>query len=72
MTTPEPIVLIVDDDPSVSEALTALFRSVGLRALAFPSAQTFLEYRRPEGAACLVLDVRLPELSGLELHGSCA
>ena len=68
MTTPEPIVLIVDDDPSVSEALTALFRSVGLRALAFPSAQAFLQYPRPEGAACLVLDVRLPGLSGLELQ----
>jgi FixJ family two-component response regulator len=65
---PEPIVFIVDDDPSVREALTALFRSIGLRVQTFPSAQAFLEHPRPDAPACLILDVRLPGLNGLELQ----
>jgi FixJ family two-component response regulator len=64
----EPIVFIVDDDPSVREALTALFRSIGLRVQSFPSAQAFLEKPRPDAVSCLILDVRLPGLNGIELQ----
>jgi FixJ family two-component response regulator len=69
---PGPIVFVVEDDESVREALSSLIRSVGLRAQMFPSAQEFLRHRRPEAAACLVLDVRLPGLSGLELQRELA
>jgi FixJ family two-component response regulator len=65
----EPIVFVVDDDPSVREALEGLFRSVGLHCELFGSALDFLTRKRPEGPTCLVLDVRLPGLSGLELQG---
>jgi FixJ family two-component response regulator len=65
---PEPSVFIVDDDPSVREALTGLFRSIGLRAQSFSSAQEFLQYRRPDVPSCLILDVRLPGVSGLDLQ----
>lgn len=65
---PEPIVFVVDDDPSVREALSALFRSIGLQVQPFPSAQAFLEHARPDAAGCLILDVRLPGLNGLELQ----
>jgi FixJ family two-component response regulator len=69
---PGPIVFVVEDDESVREALSSLIRSVGLRAQMFPSAQEFLRHKRPEAAACLVLDVRLPGLSGLELQRELA
>ena len=72
MKTAEPIVFVVDDDPSVREALDGLFRSVGLRCELFSSAQEFLNGKRLEGPACLVLDVRLPGLSGLELQRQLA
>ncbi len=72
MKTPDAIVLVVDDDPSVREALSSLIRSVGLHVETFASAQDFLSYRRPEAAACLVLDVRLPGLSGLDLQRQLA
>jgi len=68
MKTGEPIVFVVDDDPSVRETLADLIASVGLSVLAFRSAREFLESRRPDAPACLVLDVRLPGLSGLELQ----
>lgn len=68
MKPPDAIVFVVDDDPSVREALSSLIRSVGLRVETFASAQDFLNYRRPDAAACLVLDVRLPGLSGLDLQ----
>jgi FixJ family two-component response regulator len=68
MKTGEPIVFVVDDDPSVRETLADLIASVGLSVLAFKSAREFLESRRPDAPACLVLDVRLPGLSGLELQ----
>lgn len=68
MKTGEPIVFVVDDDPSVRETLADLIASVGLSVLAFKSAREFLESRRPAAPACLVLDVRLPGLSGLELQ----
>lgn len=68
MTPPEPTVFIVDDDRSVREALTSLLRSAGLRAQAFASASEFLCCPRDAGPACLLLDMRLPELTGLDLQ----
>lgn len=64
----EPTVYIVDDDLSMREALSSLIRSIGLHAIAFSSAREFLRQQLPAGAACLVLDVRMPGMSGLELH----
>lgn len=63
-----PMVFIVDDDQSVRRGLVSLLNSVGLNAMAFASAQEFLQHKRPDVPACLVLDVRLPDLSGLELQ----
>ncbi|AEI82641.1 two-component response regulator (plasmid) [Cupriavidus necator N-1] len=64
----EPLVFLVDDDFSVREGLTSLVRSVGLRVEAFASAQEFLDFARPDAPTCLVLDVRMPGLSGLDLQ----
>ncbi len=63
-----PTVFVVDDDPSIREALSSLIRSVKLRVETFSSAQEFLRHDRPDAPACLVLDVRLPGLDGLELQ----
>src|SRR5580658_10242063 len=63
-----PIVFVVDDDSSVREGLSDLVASVGLSVEAFKSAQEFLEHNRPDAPGCLVLDVRLPGLSGLDLQ----
>jgi FixJ family two-component response regulator len=68
----EPIVFAVDDDASMREALSRLFRSIGMRARILASAEEFLTLKRPDGPACLVLDVRLPGLSGLELQRELA
>jgi FixJ family two-component response regulator len=68
MQSTDPIVFVVDDDPSMRDALASLIESVGLRTKTFASAQEFLQYPRPDAAACLVLDVRLQGLSGLELQ----
>ena len=68
MKTGDPIVFVVEDDSSVREALTDLITSVGLLVEAFKSAREFLEHRRRDAPACLVLDVRLPGLSGLDLQ----
>jgi FixJ family two-component response regulator len=65
-------VFVVDDDLSVREALSSLIRSVGLRVETYPSAAAFLEAERPTGVACLILDVRMPGLSGLELQSRMA
>jgi FixJ family two-component response regulator len=72
VTSIESVVFVVDDDASVREALSSLIRSIGLRVETFGSAQEFLSYRRTEAAACLVLDVRLPGLSGLDLQRDLA
>ena len=68
MTDAEPIVLVVDDDPSVRTSTERLVRSAGFKVHTFGSAKEFLASSRPEGPACLVLDVRLPGLSGLDLQ----
>ena len=68
----DPIVFVVDDDSSIREALGSLIRSVGWRVEVFSSAQEFLRHKRPETPACLVLDVRLPGLSGLDLQHELA
>ena len=64
----DPIVFVVEDDSSMREALTDLITSVGLLVEPFKSAREFLERRRLDAPACLVLDVRLPGLSGLDLQ----
>src|ERR1700678_3247348 len=59
---------IVDDDPHVRESLVSLLQSVGLNVMALASVQEFLNCPRPDGPTCLVLDVRLPGRSGLDLQ----
>jgi FixJ family two-component response regulator len=66
------VVFVVDDDQSVRDALSNLIRSIGLQAQTFDSGRDFLSYERPDAAACLVLDVRLPGLSGLDLQRELA
>jgi FixJ family two-component response regulator len=72
MTDSEPIVFVVDDDASVREAVKKLISSVGLRVETFGSTREFLDGKRPDSPACLVLDVRLPDASGLELQHALA
>ena len=67
-----PTVFVVDDDASMREALSSLIRSVGLRVELFSSAREFLREKAPGGPACLVLDVRLPGLSGMDLQRELA
>ena len=59
------VVFVVDDDPSMQRSLDTLLRSVGLDVRLFSSAQEFMQKARPDAPACLVLDVRLPGMSGL-------
>ena len=68
----EALVFVVDDDAPMRESLKNLLRSVGLRVEAFASAQEFLHSPRPDVPGCLVLDVRLPGLSGLDLQKQMA
>ena len=68
MAGPKAIVFVVDDDVSVREGLGSLIRSAGLGVETFASAQEFLARSRPDVPSCLVLDVRLPGLSGLDLQ----
>ena len=63
-----PLIAIVDDDPSVREGLSSLIRSTGLRVETFASAQEFLTLPETEAPSCLVLDLQLPGLSGLDLQ----
>src|ERR1700737_4191066 len=64
----DPVVYVVDDDPGVREALDSLIRSVGFRVQTFASAQDFLQSKPSTAPSCLILDVRLPGLSGLDLQ----
>jgi FixJ family two-component response regulator len=72
MRDPDPVVFVVDDDPSIREALTSLLRSVGLGVETFASARELLTSPRPNAPGCLVLDVRLPGMSGLDLQRELA
>jgi FixJ family two-component response regulator len=67
-----PVVFVVDDEPSVRISLKRLLRSIGLEARTYASAQEFLHSERPDAPACLVLDIRLPGLSGLDLQQELA
>jgi FixJ family two-component response regulator len=66
------VVVVIDDDGSLREALSSLFRSVGLPVKAFASAAEFLQFKLPDVPACLVLDVRLPGVSGLDFQSDLA
>ena len=68
----EPIVFVVDDDASVRDALSNLFRSVDLRTEVFGSAHEFLHSKLPNVPSCLILDIRLPRLSGLDFQAELA
>jgi FixJ family two-component response regulator len=68
----EPVVLVVDDDKSMREALDGLFRSVGLRVNLFGSTSELMRSTFPNAPSCLVLDVRLPEVSGLDFQADLA
>jgi FixJ family two-component response regulator len=60
------LALIVDDDARICAVLENLLASRGLRSLAFPSIAAYMQFRRPDLPACLILDVQLPDISGLE------
>lgn len=68
MTELPPVVYVIDDDPSMRAALEDLVRSVGLQVRAFPSPQEFLESKPADAPGCLVLDIRLPGMSGLSFQ----
>lgn len=72
MTTPAAIIFIVDDDPSVRKSLTRVMTSAGYAVEAFASAREFLAREPFTGPSCLVLDVRMPGLSGLDLQDALA
>lgn len=72
MSEPRPVVFVVDDDKAVCTALRRLIHSVGLDAETFTSARDFLQAKRAQVPSCLVLDVRLPDLSGLNLQEKLA
>jgi FixJ family two-component response regulator len=65
---PKPTVHIVDDEPAVCRSISLLMRSAGLQAAIYASAREFLQRYRPDGAGCLILDVRMPDMNGLELQ----
>jgi FixJ family two-component response regulator len=68
MSSATPVVFIIDDDAGVRTAMQRLLKSVGLRSEAFAGANDFLRHGPPDGPSCLILDVRLPGMSGLELQ----
>jgi FixJ family two-component response regulator len=68
----EPVVFVVDDDPSLRDALSSLLRSVGLSVRVFGSAPELLQAKIPDVTSCLVLDIRLPKRSGLDFQAELA
>jgi FixJ family two-component response regulator len=68
----EPIVFVIDDDLAMRTTLSSLFRSMGLRVELFGSAQEFAQFKMPDVASCLVLDIRLPGVSGLDFQAKLA
>lgn len=65
---PAPMVFIVDDEDAVRDSIGLLLRSVGIRSRAFPDARAFLDGYKSEEPGCLILDIRMPRLSGMELQ----
>lgn len=72
MSPDSPVVFVVDDDSRVRDALSSLIASVGLRVSSFGSASEFLKAEKPDAPACLVLDLELPDISGLDLQQELA
>jgi FixJ family two-component response regulator len=72
MTHDQPIIYVLDDDYRVREALSSLLLSLGLRVEVFASAAEYLEFKKPDCPACLILDLELPGMSGLELQQEIA
>ncbi|MGB6348755.1 MAG: response regulator transcription factor [Pseudolabrys sp.] len=72
MSEDKPVVFVVDDDPSVREALDSLIRSIKLNVQTFGTAEEFLHFKRPDAPGCIVLDVRLPGLNGLDFQHELA
>jgi FixJ family two-component response regulator len=72
MTTDDPIIYVLDDDHRVREALSSLLSSLGLRVEVFASAKEYLQFKKPDAPACLILDLELPGMSGLELQQEIA
>jgi len=68
MKEPDPVVFVIDDDVLIREGIRSLIKSIGLRAETFASAQDFMLANRPDVPACLILDVRMPGLNGLDLQ----
>jgi FixJ family two-component response regulator len=63
-----PLISIVDDDDALRNSLDDLIRSIGFRTKGFPSAEAFLSSNQARGSACLILDVRMPGMNGLDLQ----
>lgn len=72
MTPLDATIFVVDDDPLIRDALKILIKSVGLKVQTFSSALEFLDHDLPDGPCCLVLDIRMPLLSGLDLQDELA
>jgi FixJ family two-component response regulator len=72
MSEPQSIVFVIDDDAAIRRALASLIRSVGLQVELFASAQEFLQAKRPKLPSCLILDIRLPGVSGLDFQRKLA
>jgi FixJ family two-component response regulator len=72
MSEAQPVVVIIDDDPDIRDALQGLLETVDLQAAPFATASEFSASKRPEGPCCIVLDVRLPGLSGLDFQQELA
>src|ERR1700758_564525 len=68
MSVEQPIIFIVDDDASAREGIEDLLQSVGLRVMSFESPQDFLKSKRPDAPGCIILDMRLPNTSGLDFQ----
>jgi FixJ family two-component response regulator len=72
MTHDQPVIYVLDDDYRVREALSSLLLSLGHRVKTFASAAEYLEFKKPDGPGCLILDLELPGMSGLELQQEIA
>jgi FixJ family two-component response regulator len=72
MKEPDPIIFVIDDDALIRDGIKSLIKSVGLRVEAFASARDFMLAKRPDAPGCLILDVRMPELNGLDFQRQLA